>query len=169
MVADDGDKRQPVPVNALYGAECVVEHPAMHGNVVAVALHQVAHLEDKRGVLPDGRSRCAEKRRHPLAPHFGVAHVFGEMPLVTLLRGAAKIVGVVEPAVRGIEVRIAEKRDGIGGSAAGRSALGASRNSGGDGSCGEREERAPRQTGAGAKRHVVHVFHSITSLAATAS
>ena len=116
VVADDREERQARGEGAADGGEAVVEHPAVVAVVVAVALHEVAELQDEaRGGVRGGELRAGGDERSAASaggPHLAVA---AEL-LVLDLRVAVGlvVVRVVDRLRRGVEVRVAEDGDRVG-------------------------------------------------------
>ena len=82
MVAKHRQERKVRRKSAANGRYGVVEHLRMHVRVVAVPLHEVAHLEEKaRGFGCRQRRTRRDEARTPLAPHVAVAQKLLEMRL----------------------------------------------------------------------------------------
>ena len=115
VVAEDREERQARGEGAADGGETVVEHPAVVAVVVAVALHEVAELQDEaRGGVRGGELRAGGDER--LAASAGGPHLAVAAELLVLdLRVAVGLVVVrmVDRLRRRVEVRVAEDGDRV--------------------------------------------------------
>ena len=109
VVAADGEERQ-VAESLRAGGLGVLEEAEMRLEVGAVALDEVAHLEEIGRVGTARAGGGGDQAREALRPHRLVARELA-LAVAPVVRMARLPLAVVEARGRGIEVRVAEDRD----------------------------------------------------------
>ena len=112
VVAADGEERQvSEPLRA--GGLGVLEETEVRLEVGAVALDEVAHLEEVGRVGTARLGGCGDEAREALRPHLLVARELA-LAVAPVVLVARLPLAVVEARGGGVEVRVAEDRDRIG-------------------------------------------------------